>query len=288
MGTVLLETRPSFPIAEGFASRLELEKGIFDCIKQHGEKWPLCSGLYNSCANSLIDLMRIPSRLYTKIANLVPPTFHCRLEKFVEHYKSIKPANQPIIILDLGGGQGQSWTATASFFKDDIKAGKVAFLVSNLTGIPTSNNETAKVNRNEIPVHFVESPFRQLCVQEITLPNGQVLPLEGNVDLVHDCNSLTRWSLVPELDIPSVCSLLSKQGSFFIAPGNKPCRYDRLNHLEATVNQSQRWAAVNMCYYLMQERYGLLDIDHVESGEYQDAGLLYKVFRKQEAPLITI
>lgn len=269
------------------AARLQLEKEMVEGIQGHGECWPDSLGEYRYPQHSLINQLRLTTPLYEKISQeFEAPNFHNRLHSFVHRLLQDRPINQPVLLLDIGGGAGLTWMSVASDFREEIRASKIAFIVSNLAWALGPSPDPEIVNPEPELVHYVNSVFRKLCTQSVTLPDGHILPLRRNVDLVHECQSLTRWSQVPELDILSVYRLLSRKGTYFIASPGAPCKYTRAASPED--NHRQRQAAVTTAHRLLQSKFGLKQVTQVEDGEYAGAHLLYTVFKQPEAPLVTI
>lgn len=288
MSTLSIENDQIMLPTDGFIYRRSLEKQLIDDVQKGGERWPDSQGSYNSSSHSLIDQKLLSQEHYQKMVSLElePPTLHDQLRKFITRLKEIKPAEQPVIILDIGGGAGLSWGQTAALFEEDVKSGTVAFVVSNL-----SWTKEQFINPNQLIagtqyIHYLNTPFRQLCRQSINLPDGRVVPLRGAVDIAHECQSLTRWSQVPEVDILSVYGLLSEYGSYYVAPLNTPCKYTKAADVGA--NQYERQMAVIKTHNLLQRKYGLRSITKVERGDFAGAELLYKVFRKINAPEVEI
>lgn len=278
-----------FKPAAGFPDRLKIDREFIERVVREGEKWPECSGLYqNPDHNSLINQKRLSPTLYENLLSkdIQTPTFHDQLRVWVEDLRRIKPATEPVIVLDIGGGAGLTWSITAKYFEADIKLGRVAFVVSNLAWTPEQFHDS----ENPVPgaelVSFINSTFKKLPALSLDLPENQNLPLNGSVDLIHESQSLTRWSQIPEVDIPAVASLLSDYGSYFIAPRNHPCAYQVIT--ETKLNQKHREMGVEIAHRIIQTNYGLQQISEAEEGIYRGAELLYKVFSKQRAPQLKI
>lgn len=274
--------RTNFAPGKGFTYRRQLERELMAHIKQHGEPWPISLGLYNSYEHSLVNHLGLPPHLYDR----TPATFHDGLGQFIEDLIETKPATEPIVVLDMGGGAGSTWRETAKCFEKEVLSGKVVFVLSNLAWSPERFISSDQNLPGSGLVANVSAAFRKLCSQSITLPSGQNLSLRRNVDLVHESQSLTRWSQVPELDMLSICGLLSPYGLYFVAHPGVPCKYNLVE--DPKENLIYRQAAVNQTQSLLQSRYGMKRVLEVESGEYAGATLLYSVFKKTQAPKIRV
>lgn len=274
-----IETRTNtrFTQLEGFWERLQIEQEFIHSARERDERWPYVTGFYKNPEFALVSQSLLPCES-SEVDGKEPPTFHDYLRYWIPKLKAFIPINRPLVLLDIGGGEGHSWATTAAKFEADIQSCVLAFVVSNLSWSPTEYAPERSL------IHYINSTFRKLCGQSITLPDGRVLPLRGNVDLIHESHSLTKWSQVPELDILAIPGLLSSIGSYFISYCNRPCRYDLTrNSLD---NQRQRIAAVESTWRLLEHKYNLKLVDKVEHGYYAGLDLLYKVFKRPTAPFL--
>jgi hypothetical protein len=179
-----------------------------------------------------------------------------------------------------------AWAVTAAQYEDSIKSGQLTMVVSNLDWTPEKFLDTdSEVPEREI-VDYKQCTFRELMCQTIILPNGREIPLKGNVDVLHESHSLSRWSQVPELDMLIVPQLLSVQGTYFISPTSTPCFYDMLENRR--VNQAQRKMAVDITRRALQRDFGLVKVQKVEAGLFTGVDMLYTAFRRSEAPEVEI
>lgn len=293
MISVSVETKASYsdnhhlPGIKEFISRLKIGREYTTRIKENGEKWPFSQGLYCDSDHALVNLLHLPADLYQKMDfSTEPPTFHSHLGIFIKKLIQTKPSNEPVVALDIGGGAGLTWAMTAANFGEEVKAGKVIFAVSNLVWSKEQFANPYQKTFDSGLVHYISSTFRGLLRKSITLPNGDILPLKGVADLIHESQSLTRWSQVPELDILSLSRLISPYGTYFISHPTTPCLYDQVTN--ARQNQIQRENVIRQVHRLLQSKYGFRSILQVEDGEFAGSGLLYSIFRKSKAPRIEI
>lgn len=265
------------PFAE-FFSRLRIQHRIIDAVKKGGECWPYNSGSYQDCEHALLNQRSIGPDLSQKLdQGLEFPNFHNYLPRLIGRLLRNSKTDKPVVLLDMGGGAGQTWREVAVSFEEEVKRGKLAFVVSNLAW-PLTEGEKL--------VNFIDSTFHTIVKKTIILPNGEVLPLKRNVDVVHESQSLVRWSQIPELDIPSITRLLSDCGSYYISAPTTPCKYTPAENQED--NWRQRVTAMTQAFRWLQENYGLKRVVQVEAGEYDGADLLYRVFRRPMAPPVAV
>lgn len=271
----LIEIDMHLDPVEGFNERLQLDRQLVNLVEQHGEKWPEIQGCYNDSGHSLIDQRQLPPYLANLTTN--PPTLHNYLIDFITRILQITSKDRPAVLLDIGGGIGSTWQIAADFFQEEVRASRLVFAVSNLT----------QLVEQRVPfVNYISSTFRNLVETTITLPNGQTIPLQDHVDFAHESHSLTRWSQVPELDIPAVGELLSPVGSYLITRPDSP--YPYIPARDVRENQIQRTIAIGRARTWLQTTFGLRHVPVVEMGELQGAQLLPTIFRMPEAPKIEI
>lgn len=195
--------------------------------------------------------------------------------------------DKPVIALDLGGGAGTSWIRLAGVFEEAISQGRLALAVSNLQPmravVDEAQTETTKfLSRYFGLVNFVTGDSLELTKAHLNLPGGRRVPLDGNVDLVHEKLSATYRSLIPEVDAVCIGGLLSGNGSYFSRNENA---------LVASSHGfvSERTQGFQIGTAEMVKRFGLLSVPKVERGYM--AGLPisdYTIFREPGAEPITI
>lgn len=205
-----------------------------------------------------------------------------------------KQSKHPVVVLDIGGMVGLSWARLANHFQKQIANNQLAFVVSNLTYIPNFKDKNLGLKYEDILtedekeflvqtgslVHYVNSDISLLRRQKINLPNGQTIPLQGNIDLAYETRSITAWSNVPDLDILRIPGLLSPQGMYFV---------HELDTLELQGEMSLREEkvriqAISNAHRALVERYGLKMITETEDSIKRP--LNYIVFRRELAPKI--
>lgn len=125
--------------------------------------------------------------------------------------------NQPVNVLDIGGGVGLSWRKLSLYYEDLVREGRMSFIVSNLHQIDTN---LAKVDGDLVRktnglVHYVSGTFDTLGDQTITTSAG-VIPIRGNIDIAHENLSLTSWGKIPEVDIPEVANYIRPNGLYIV------------------------------------------------------------------------
>lgn len=219
----------------------------------------------------------------------------------------LKGRDAPVVMLDIGGMTGQSWSRLALTFETEVRDSQIAFVVSNLVYDPEKHlDDELKYKRAEVRdlltrgrplVHFVQADAAQLRRESITLPNGKDFRIKGNVDLLHECFALTYWSYIPEFEMLQAASLLSEYGTYIIQRGDKLTGSHRDYHLEneedwMDANFQRNSARETAVYFTLDEiekRFGLKRVKRVEQGEMVDTYIFHSfVFRKSSAPRIEV
>lgn len=207
--------------------------------------------------------------------------------------------DKPVVILDMGGMVGLSWSRIALAFQKEIKDSQIAFIVSNLVYQPRAHleEESSGLNRfDEIPVlreaeplvHYLNGDASDLGSQFITLPNGRKIPLAGNIDIIHERLALTYWSYVPELEILEAANLLSQYGTYLIERGKKwvgSSNCDHLKEKEELLSYEARREGIQLGFIEIQKRFGLMGITTIEYGDLAGTKISNLwIFRKPDAP----
>ncbi len=206
--------------------------------------------------------------------------------------------DQPVILLDIGGGAGNSWSKLALAYEEEVRSGKLAFVVSNLASTPEQQLENHSHNRRltrsekdileEVRaknlVHFVTGNLNQLRQESITLPNGQTLPLRDNVNFVNEELSVTAWSHTPDLDILKIGRLISPSSGIYVARRTKDtcASYDQ----EYSNNVSR---GIDLAQKGLQQDHGLIKVAYAQAGELEGHPLdRYTIFKTPQAPPIEL
>lgn len=211
--------------------------------------------------------------------------------EYLQKQMELKRA-EPVIAVDIGGMLGLSWVRLAKHFENEVKEGRIAFVVTNLTyqrhdilADPklTPEEQTFLVN-NENLVHFCNAAASNLPNLTIILPNDRTIALRAHSDLVHECNSVTCWSKIPDLDIYILGILLSPYGAYFV---HEIDAHD-LNMCLDSNEEELRLEGIVRAHNRLIRQLGLTKISTVEAGEYLDQPMQYIVFRQHNAPLVTV
>lgn len=193
----------------------------------------------------------------------------------------LKGADRPIVAVDVGGMLGLSWGRLAKYFEREVHESKAVFVVTNLSHITdTPLPKLEDVSRKEAHlfkntkraglVHYICATPRQLQRTQLTLPDGRVIGLRGNVALLHDYCAVTMFSHSPEDEILRLASTLSKDGSYYSYNILPPNSYHELT------------------YDNIQRLFGLTRVETVEEGPHAGTPLAYSVFRKPDAPKVVL
>lgn len=193
----------------------------------------------------------------------------------------------PFAVVDIGGMHGKTWAKLGWKYREAVKDGSVAFVVSSL------HNETdgkggyvpdysADPNCNYLKsasryVHFIAGDVQTLRRRKLKLPTGRELFLLKNSGVVFERYSLSYWGSVPEIEIPMAVSLLSDSGIYVVSPDN---------HAVApreTVKGRAKGIAVGRVNAFYNQ--GLIGIPHIEGGSSygRPVSRMVNVYRKETA-----
>lgn len=304
------DSRPNITeIAPGYNERLQAQNRLEEAMEKWEWNWFAFMGEYTRADESIVpevDIVKGEDNFFTDPISGETKSLkglEIYLRQMIKNLMTLKNNSEPVLILDVGGGVGLSWFRIAASFAKEVNEGKIAFIVSNFSFLPeqylsrkgiVSIQEDKYLEKSRPLVHFLNGRFIDLHNQEIALPDGRILKLAKNVDLVHERSSLTAWSKVPERDIVSVQSLLSPIGLYMVrrvdtleplAPvegaNNEPLKEvleDDEENIE--LEKQQRLQGIIVAHGLLQ-KYGLKRIDRVEGGKLVGERLNYVVLNNQ-------
>lgn len=205
---------------------------------------------------------------------------------------------EPVVILDIGSMAGMSWHRLANYYAEEVKKGKIVFIATAIAYNPDDEETTAPKFRKEYLtteerdflkrtkglVHHINGSISQLRRKRITLPDGKMMPLEHSVDIVHESTSLTSWTKTPDIDILRIPALLSDIGTYFVYSTDLLV----MQEAETQKENEERLNGIHLAHNQLVSLYGLKKVDKVEAGEKIGEALNYAVFRKENAPRITV
>jgi hypothetical protein len=221
--------------------------------------------------------------------------------------------NDPVLMLDIGGGVGGTFNRLAVALGDQIENNRLALIVSNIKasqdeqiGVFEANRESSTDKKLLIRqshadlesarglIHHVTGNFRSLRIQRITLPNGKNIKLERNIDFAHERHSLTPQTYTPELDIPEIGHLLSPYGIYSVPSRNVQNLYTVvpkgivLREAEKARQITQRKSGILVAHGSLVNSFGLQRVSIVESGPYQGTPMNTIIYKGPFAPSIRL
>ena len=217
----------------------------------------------------------------------------------------LKKKRGTVVMLDIGGGAGATWNRLAIAMRDEIEDSRLALVVSNIVASPDQHRKRFETLQEKRPyltqlhdteeikssgkdaeglTQFITGSFFSLRMQRITLPNGQTLRLEGNIDFLNEKRSLTQHTITPELDLPIIGFLLSEYGIYAVP------NYDV--NLEDKVHGriEERSQAIQIGHGILKEHFGLERVHTIkrESNENEELPITnHHIFKAIQAPEIT-
>lgn len=207
--------------------RLQLARERKQLVSEHGEEYSFMSGEYRQPFYD--DDIIPPDPEVHKLYGAERQLFLTIVQ--LAQTNQASQAERPTIMLDIGGMAGLSMMriATQPALRRQIEQGQVVVLVSNL-----GFDMAAEVNRpahkrldfllpeqawfvlmNRHLVKYIKGDAAALLRQHITMPDGRVLALRGNVDLVHEHYTLIHGQK-NDLDIPRLGKLVSPVGELWL------------------------------------------------------------------------
>lgn len=221
--------------------------------------------------------------------------------------------NDPVLMLDIGGGVGGTFNHLAVALRDQIEDSRLAIIVSNINasqdeqiGVFDAHRESSTDKKLLIRqsltdldaaqglVHHVTGNFRSLRTQSITLPNGQNVKLERNIDVAHERHSLTPQTFTPELDIPEIGHLLSPYGIYSVPSNNVENLYTVVPKGvvlgEAAMGDqiTQRKSGILVAHRSLVTDFGLQRVPTVEAGTHQGKPMNTVIYKGHSAPSIRL
>jgi hypothetical protein len=140
------------------------------------------------------------------------------------------PGDPPEVVVDLGGARGVTWSREANKFAEQVRAGEVIFVVTNLVNSPRvydspnylevrdTGDYGPLLERvvDEKLVQFINTTFQALPNATIRWPDGRSVPLAGRATILNDIRSMTLRSYVPELTIPEATKAVRPGGMYLV------------------------------------------------------------------------
>lgn len=223
--------------------RFEVEQALTDAARlgdQSNVGWSFSDGLYRS-----YDDFRNTNDTATGEHQL--GDIELMIADRIDGLLNESELDKPVVAMDFGGGRGMSWLRIASQpkYRTAIEDGRLAMVITNLgftpdsepdsegyTGVARSMNadnalyktganvctysqkEMEWAQNNQNLVHNIDANALELSDAIITLPDGNELPLAGNVDIIHERLALAHTH-VPDLALANFSRILSQRGVLF-------------------------------------------------------------------------
>lgn len=267
------------------AAQESFESGMLSQQKEHD--WSHPTGSYGEAL--LVEGLK-PRRFAERNGRKV---YLSGLEVFLhdlaENLLNSKPKDQPVVLLDMGGGAGLSWSRLAQVFEREVMESRLAFVVTNLVlsedeVLQTYGSEDSFLARNPQAVNFISGRFTSLKDRSITLPNNREIGLVSNVDVVHDRKAPTAWSKVPERDISEVGHLLSAWGMYLVSNQD----IQTLQAVSSPEEERNRSEGIRLAHTHLESAFALRRVVSAEAGPAKGKPLTYTVFKSPNSPLLNV
>jgi len=197
-------------------------------LRDYYNNWSFYTGDYRGqlVENSTNDLNIDIFNDENYIPNQEPGDCVHFLKKRIEKLLTTKK-NLPVVLIDIGAMYGTTLLELASVFEEEILAGKLVLIGTDLIldkkfieeGPKPSNGNRLYSNYEKLYksvghlVHFLVSDVKNLKNNSISLPTGDTLIISpGSVDIVHESWSISAHSRSLERDIINICDLLGDNG----------------------------------------------------------------------------
>jgi len=285
----MISELPYYPhIAPEFVARLNEQKA-FEEKEVTESRWQFATGSYDRNSTPLITTRAtLPNKALIKS---IERDITKWLNDYVHDNLVYEPDVNPLILLDIGGGMGMTWTRMAYDYQNEVEQGLVAFVVSNLGRNPLEIadargfdlDEDHILTKGKPFVHHLISPFYNLKNQVITLPNDRKIPLNGNTSLVHERLALTSWSRTADIDIVNVAELLTPKGIYVVPKAN----IEQPGDDNDKKTERLRVSAIEHGHQTLQEQ-GLRRVGIAEAGKFKGKEMDYVMFCRKEAGLVTV
>lgn len=280
--------------SENLRGRYRDQSAVYRSTKKHGEdpEYLFVRGDYGTIEDDTRNIVVLGNeesqneRRYTKDLFGEEVFF----KDTIAHLLKVK-VGKPVIVLDIGAMIGMSWRRLANFYTDQVKAGKIVFVTSNLNNdLKTfikerlTRQEKAFLAKTDSLIQSIEATPAELRRKKINLPNGTLVSLEHNVDIVHESFSMTAWGRTPDIDILRVPGLLSEYGMYYVP-------VEDTERMQLAVDNEERipiMLGIKLAHKQLQSIYGLRKVRRAEEGNMKGKRLNYIVFKKKNASPITV
>ncbi len=205
----------------------------------------------------------------------------------------LETANEPVIVVDVGGEFGVTAAQLAGQYADAIDSNYLAVAVTNLA--PTLQGHEHLLDPKVVDsvqeiraragsrVQSITSNALELPNQMVTLKNGTEIPLRGKVALAHENASVRYWSLTPGIDAWRASQIVARNGLYMVDEVDclAPHIVDCDDH--PTYIWYNERVKENAAVREEMGRLGLSEITFVESGTYAWDRTFYLMIKGPEA-----
>ncbi len=271
--------------------------------RRRGERKIFSLGSYNQAEDNVISGYHPIREVSTRRSGLVTLSgYEVFLYDTAQQLLKSKP-DSPVIIFDVGGGAGNTFSRLAMTMQQEVEDSRIAFVVSNLMATPEEQigthrlmrlrgNSPVRYDLNRISseldaardsIHFINGRFGNLHRQTITLPNRTQVDLNGNVDFLNEKYSVSTHSYIPESDITRMAGMLSPYGIYSVNQGSM---------VDDTITDffiPQRRQGIEHAHRAIQTDFGLRRVTTIEAGRFEGKTLAnHQIFKAPQAPLIVV
>lgn len=225
----MVDKKPPWILAPNLAERTKKARKEKSDFRNSEEFWKIGFGDYGKAPSEGSDFSELLEKRKEALAGIEKGL----LERVLTILKIKEKAGEdsPAVMIDFGGMYGLSFLKIAAVLerrKQYISQGKIAVVVTSLEFTPEYGLETAGKGYNDITdeekdvvenyrhlVHYIKSDAAELRHQKITLPNGEVIPLHQNIDVLHEDFALAHGKK-NDVDLPLIARSMSPYGTIFL------------------------------------------------------------------------
>lgn len=213
-------------------TRVQVEQAITRLKRQDNKGiggWTFADGLYYRYGDDLDeDISKVQHPLFPEEVAVARA-----IDRSLEGQEDV-----PVMALDFGGGMGLSWMRIAARpkYRKAIESSRLAMVVTNLGSVPEKSIDAEgysgisrsmrDINKsypeyttadlcwaqeNQGYVQYLDANSLELPEMAIDLPDGNNLPLKGNVGIIHERLALAHTH-VPDLAVAVFGKLLNRYG----------------------------------------------------------------------------
>lgn len=235
---------------------------------------------------------------------LNPPEVPGNFENFItERLKQLlEIKTSPIVFVDFGGVKGITTLRLTHTFKNEVKSGKIVFIVTNLSADKQTIEQLFKSEQYYLKnkwlqeafelTHYIQADATELASTNIELDENNTISLKHNIDFIHEANAISAHGLTNDRDFALLGQNLSDIGILatnirgvnnligLSSEINTRVRMRQNNDFSLTPYEAKQLRA----YKNLTEELGLINVDAIPLDNDRAIRLTYSFFVKPTAP----